>query len=328
MADVSRKPIASLSFDLDDKWSYLKTHGDASWRLLPTYLDVVVPRALELLRTNELTITFFAVGQDAALARNRELLEAIVSHGHEVGNHSYHHEPWLHLYSPRQIQEEIAATEMAIERATGYRPVGFRGPGFSISGATLEELARRKYLYDATAFPTIIVPAARLYYFLTARFTPAERARRKTLGGTFRDGLRPIKPYTWRLENGTLVEIPITTVPGLKMPFHLSYLVCLSLLSRSVALHYFKAALQLCRWAGIEPSIVVHPTDLLGIEDTRELPFIPGMGLQREKKLKFVSNVIEILTAGFEVVPLRQHAARLSQEGSLPAVCPIVLQHG
>ena len=25
------KPIASLSLDLDNKWSYMKTHGDAGW---------------------------------------------------------------------------------------------------------------------------------------------------------------------------------------------------------------------------------------------------------------------------------------------------------
>jgi peptidoglycan-N-acetylglucosamine deacetylase len=25
------KPIASLSLDLDNKWSYMKTHGDPGW---------------------------------------------------------------------------------------------------------------------------------------------------------------------------------------------------------------------------------------------------------------------------------------------------------
>ncbi len=30
-----RKPIASLSLDLDNKWSYMKTHGDAGWESFP-----------------------------------------------------------------------------------------------------------------------------------------------------------------------------------------------------------------------------------------------------------------------------------------------------
>ena len=41
------KPLASLSLDLDNKWSYMKTHGDAGWEAFPSYLDIVVPRVLE-----------------------------------------------------------------------------------------------------------------------------------------------------------------------------------------------------------------------------------------------------------------------------------------
>ena len=38
------KPIASFSLDLDNKWSYMKTHGDAGWESFPSYLDCIVPR--------------------------------------------------------------------------------------------------------------------------------------------------------------------------------------------------------------------------------------------------------------------------------------------
>jgi len=44
------KPIASLSLDLDNQWSYMKTHGDAGWELFPSYLDIVIPRVLYLKR--------------------------------------------------------------------------------------------------------------------------------------------------------------------------------------------------------------------------------------------------------------------------------------
>ena len=59
-------PLASISLDLDNLWSYMKTHGDAGWESLPSYLDVVVPRILQLLDELDLKITFFIVGQDAA----------------------------------------------------------------------------------------------------------------------------------------------------------------------------------------------------------------------------------------------------------------------
>ena len=32
------KPLASLSLDLDNQWSYMKTHGDPGWESLPSYL--------------------------------------------------------------------------------------------------------------------------------------------------------------------------------------------------------------------------------------------------------------------------------------------------
>ena len=92
------KPLASLSLDLDNLWSYMKTHGDPGWEDLPSYLDLVVPRVLDFLKERGLCITFFIVGQDAALERNRDALAAIVRAGHEVGNHSFAHEPWIHLY--------------------------------------------------------------------------------------------------------------------------------------------------------------------------------------------------------------------------------------
>src|SRR5215510_14372226 len=163
-----RKPLASLSLDLDNKWSYLKTHGDAGWETYPTYLPLVVPRVLDFLRARGLTITFFIVGQDAVRTENRDALGAIAGAGHEIGNHSFKHEPWLHLYSEPEIEEELARAEDAIAVATGVWPDGFRGPGFSLSPAVLRVLARRGYRYDASTFPTILGPLARAYYFLTA----------------------------------------------------------------------------------------------------------------------------------------------------------------
>ena len=40
---------ASLSLDLENQWSCMKTHGDAGWQSHPTYPDAVLPRILEFL---------------------------------------------------------------------------------------------------------------------------------------------------------------------------------------------------------------------------------------------------------------------------------------
>ena len=83
------KPLASLSLDLDNQWSYMKTHGDAGWESFPSYLDVVVPRVLNFLQESDQKITFFIVGQDAALEKNHAALASISAAGHEIGNHSF-----------------------------------------------------------------------------------------------------------------------------------------------------------------------------------------------------------------------------------------------
>src|SRR6185503_7071522 len=103
------KPIASLSLDLDNKWSYMKTHGDPGWEKFPSYLDLVVPRFLDVLQGLDLKITVFVVGQDAALEKNHTALRSISRAGHEIGNHSFHHEPWLHLYSDDEIVRELTS---------------------------------------------------------------------------------------------------------------------------------------------------------------------------------------------------------------------------
>jgi hypothetical protein len=302
------KPTASLSLDLDNKWSYLKTHGEHGWETFPSYLDLVVPRVLEFLSQRQLTITFFIVGQDAALQANWDALRAIAAAGHEIGNHSFRHEPWMHLYSEPEIDAELARAEESIAQATGARPVGFRGPGFSLSAAVLEALARRGYRYDATTFPTFLGPLARAYYFMTARLSPEEKRRRAKLFGTVGEGLRPVRPYRWRTKHGDLVEVPVTTMPLFKVPIHVSYVLYLSVFSRALALAYFRAALRMCRLTATAPSLLLHPLDFLGGDDTDELAFFPAMRLAGSDKLDLVGRLLDMYAAQFKVVTLEDHA--------------------
>jgi peptidoglycan-N-acetylglucosamine deacetylase len=316
------KPIASLSLDLDNKWSYMKTHGEPGWESFPSYLDLLVPRVLEFLEKRKLTVTFFIVGQDAALEKNREALAAIAACGHEIGNHSFHHEPWLQFYSEAELETELTRAEEHIERATGQTPIGFRGPGFSLSARILKSLARRRYLYDATTFPSFLGPLARLYYFMTARLSTQQKQQRKSLFGGFGEGLRPIEPYRWRLDAGELLEIPVTTMPVFKVPIHFSYLLYLSMLAPVLAASYFHTALRLCRLTGIQPSLLLHPLDFLGRDDLQDLSFFPGMGLPSQKKLQIVSELVGSLSDKYRLVTIRQHALEVSQTSRLAVVEP------
>ena len=306
------KPTCSLSLDLDNLWSYLKTHGEAGWDDYPTYLNIVVPRVLKFLAERNLTITWFIVGKDAADPAHFEVLRSITAAGHEVGNHSFHHEPWLHLYSEAEIEDELMRTEDAIVGATGVRPNGFRGPGFSHSPTLLNVLARRGYLYDCSTFPTFLGPVARLYYLATAKgLSPEERAKRKKLFGRFTDGFGPLKPFTWNTPAGPLLEIPVTTMPLFKVPIHVSYLLYLAGYSRALAKLYWRIALQLCRATGTELSLLLHPLDFMGSDDTDRLGFFPAMKRPHAGKLVLVGQFFDILQQRFECVPMGEHARRI-----------------
>lgn len=307
---TTEKPIASLSLDLDNQWSYMKTHGDPGWQEFPSYLDLMMPRVIAFLRRHELTITWFIVGQDAALARNREALGQIAAAGHEVGNHSFKHEPWLHLYTEADLHTELTNAEEAIEAATGKRPIGFRGPGYSMSETSLRTLTAKGYKYDASTLPTFIGPVARAYYFATAKLSRQELNDRQKLFGTVRDGLRPLKPYFWELPEGRILEIPVTTMPGLKVPIHFSYLLYLARYSEPAARLYFRNALRLCRWAGVQPSLLFHPLDFLGGDDVSTLAFFPAMDMGGKRKVEFLDGVIEDLVKEFRVVTMAEHARR------------------
>lgn len=318
--------LASLSLDLDNKWSYMKTHGDAGWEVFPSYLDVVVPRVLAFLEERNLKITFFVVGQDAALPENDKALRSLADAGHEIGNHSFHHEPWLHLYSPEQIEEELQQAEDAIEAATGQRPTGFRGPGFSFSQQLLRTLAKRGYEYDCSTFPTFLGPLARLYYFFTSDLTPEEKADRKQLFGKFSEGFRTLKPYLWPGTKPDLLEIPVTTMPLFKVPIHVSYLLYLGQYSHTLAMTYFRMALRLCQLFRVEPSLLLHPLDFMGKEDDSDLAFFPAMGRSANEKIELVGKAVDLLASRWQVVPMREHAkAVLSRQTSDDATHPAKL---
>lgn len=319
---TKEKPVASVSLDLDNKWSFLKTHGHAEWATFPSYLDLAVPRILDFLRQENLKITFFVVGQDAALDGNAEAIRALADAGHEIANHSFSHEPWLHLYTEDEIEADLRKAHEHIERITGRSPVGFRGPGYSLSLSTLKVLKRMGYYYDCSTLPTYLGSLARMYYFMSTRLTPEERQQRSKLFGTWKEGLRPNTPYHWQLENGELLEIPVTTMPIFKVPIHVSYVLYLNMFSRFLAIAYFQSALMMCRIMGVQPSILLGPLDFMDVDDASDLAFFPAMRTNHQEKIEVVSEIMRMLGKNYRIVPMQEHAMNVNRRAEFPVIKP------
>ena len=319
-----KKPLASVSLDLDNLWSYQKIHNDPGWEKFPSYFERFIPFVLNVLKNLNLKITFFVTGLDASMDRHADLLKSLVENGHEVGNHSFNHESWFELLSKEEIEREIEKTDELLTHTTGQKPVGFRGPGFSWCTDVFDVLSENGYLYDTSTLPTYIGPLARMYYFSKSKLNEEEKKKRKHLYGPFSRGRLSVQPFFWKLESEEkLLEIPVTTIPFFKLPFHMSYLLYLSRISDTLMTAYLQTAIGLCRWNRYPPSFLLHPLDLMSGDQIPELSFFPGMDIPTEKKLSLFHSVLEKFDSQFTLAHMRTLAEHILTNGnSLKHRCP------
>ena len=92
---------------------------------------LLTPPLLTLLQQHQVKATFFVTGRKAA--EHPELMQAILLHGHSVGNHSYSHNNLVMFKSCKSIIREIASTQEVLSAfgilALAFRPpVGVTGP--------------------------------------------------------------------------------------------------------------------------------------------------------------------------------------------------------
>jgi peptidoglycan-N-acetylglucosamine deacetylase len=307
--------IASLSLDLDNKWSYLQSAGKPEWQDYPSYMPVAIPRIVDKLAEHDLRTTIFVVGRDVERSSDRPFMERLVRAGHELGNHSYSHQPWLHRMTREEIKDELVLTDTLIREVQGRSANGFRGPGYSDSGVVRSVLAELGYRYCASPFPSIIGPIARLYYFTKAGLKKAEDIQqRERLFGRFRDCLAYNVPKLSIVDEKRLWVLPVTVMPAVRIPFHFSYLLYLAERSMIVAQTYFRFALALCRTLQVKPSLLLHPLDFMGRDDEPDLHFFPGMQQTSQVKLERLSRLLRDFQKSFEVLSMTEKVNRLDKK--------------
>jgi hypothetical protein len=175
----------------------------------------------------------------------------------------------------------------------------------------------------------VIGPLARAYYFLHARLSTSQKHERNRLFGNWTDGFKPLRPFWWQMEKNRgalggqrLLEIPVTTLPVFRVPIHFSYLLFLRQQSTAAAWAYWRLAMGICQAFRVEPSLLLHPLDLLGGDEEADLSFFPGMKLPTAVKTTFVSHLLADFSQRFQVVTVGEHAEQLSARTNL-RVCQL-----
>ena len=301
------KPIASLSLDLDNHWSYLRARGDNTWEKRPSYLPEVVPRIIDFLGERELPCTFFVVGEDCRQEEDCRAIESLSLAGHEIANHSQSHLPWMDTLSQEDLEAQIVEAHQALIQVTGKAPIGFRAPGFSWTNELFQLLVKHGYEYDCSMFPTFIGPLARLYCKLSGSYKSNDDAPKQRFS-SLSDALKTLKPHQMKVGDDTLVELPVTTIPLARAPIHFTYISFLAQKSPWAARKYWNLASRLCRLRGVGPSLLLHPLDFMGKEDLPDMADFPGMSLSRTEKLDLLTDVLERLAKSRSIVTVAEHA--------------------
>jgi len=299
---TSRLPC-TLSLDLDDAWTYLRAAGKPGWETTASVVSIVAERLLAMLRRFDVKFTLFVISRDLEDADKVAALRPFVEEGHEIGCHSHWHEPTFATLDENRVRSEILGAADLIEQKLGVRPVGFRAPGFARNPHTPKVLAEGGFTYDGSFLPTFLGPIARLYYFCNSSMSKEEKRDRAAMFGRLRDVFGPLRgrPHADAPE---VLDLPVTTMPLVRLPFHLSYVLWLTGKSRWLARRYLDLGLALCRLTRTPPSYLLHSLDFVGHGEHRELDFFPGMNMSWQTKQQTIEQLMTRLTRHFAVQPI------------------------
>jgi len=185
----------AISIDVEDYFQTEAMSSTASrsmWDSYPSRVEANTKTLYDLFARFDIKGTFFFLGWVAE--RFPRLVRAAHELGHEVGCHSYWHQPVFRL-SPQEFRDDTYKAKRAIEDAAGVAVRGYRAPNFSLipsvpwAYSILEEIG---FLYDSSVYP--------VHHKLYGNHRAARHAHR--VG----DRLLELPLATWRVRN---LNIPV-----------------------------------------------------------------------------------------------------------------------
>lgn len=179
--------INAMTVDVEDYFqvSAFEPHLKREhWDKHPCRVEGNTRRILELFATHNVTGTFFTLGWVAE--RYPDLVRDIVNSGHELASHGWEHIR-VSAQSPAEFRADVTRTRKLLEDVGGQAVKGYRAASYSIGTNETwawNELAEAGYRYSSS-----IVPIHHDHY-----------------------GMPGAPRYAFRVRDGSLLEVPITTV--------------------------------------------------------------------------------------------------------------------
>ncbi len=302
---------ATVQVDVDGLGILLAHHGLPDSDEPDFILSTALPRFASLFARHGVTATFFVVGRDLTDPHKAELLRSLAEAGHEVGNHTMSHPAAFSALGRRAQEAEVRQCEDWCASQLGVTPVGFRAPNYDVDARTLEVLTNLGYRYDSSVMP---MPYAPLLRWCSARIAGGKQLPGRYLGRA-RYGLAPLRPYTpaadsvWRRGAGGITEVPITTMPFLRLPFHASFSLAWRSLGGGDSL--FRLGYQWARRHGLPLNYVFHACELADVPPDDRLRRHWGLYLPLAERLASAEAMLAAIVQDYEVMPTCRLVERL-----------------
>lgn len=315
---MAKSPLTgAISNDIDTLQSLYKGHGLRRPAYTYAEMQIGLENFSRFLEPYGVKATLFMVGNDFLQPQNTAPIRAVSAEGHEIANHTMTHAQGFRLLPPNQMEAEVAGMENTCLGLTGRRPVGFRSPGWNLGDSAMEILKRRGYLYDSSVHPTSMMP---LFKFLHWSNTKNRSAADRTTMGQMSYMRAPLRPYLATSESfarrgtGGIVELPVTVVPGVRLPFWATFLL-------ATGLGVFKASLQVLVATRTPVQFQFHLSDFVDFNDREFADQVPRSGdgvyvpqalwTPLATKRELFARAIDLLAEHYQFVTLEQWAGQV-----------------
>ena len=258
--------------------------------------EIGIPRLLEFFKDNSLKANFFVIGSDIDIKSNNydnnkissniKLCEKILSEGHSINSHSYHHNYKLIYLSPAVIEEDLYKNQEILEKITGYKNKIFRAPGYFIN-QKIYNIMRKLDINISSSF----LPSSP--YIILKNFIILKNylLKKKTESIKFRGIFNSFQKREIHFsKKNDIYEFPISVIPYLDIPFIGTFLSYLG----NFGLKYFRHINKL-RNINLE----FHVIDFLDEKDMKSnnllKKFQPDFNISFKEKKRIYEKWFEIL---------------------------------
>lgn len=310
---MASKKSGTVQIDVDGIWVIFQHFGFDYEGAQDKMYESSVPRFLDLFDEYGIKATLFVVGRDLLSPAKVALLKKAVQKGHEIANHTMTHAEGFSFLPLNKKKQEIADAEKIIQDKLGVTTKGFRTPSNDVDAETLKILEDRGYVYDSSLLPTYYGPLLKRLKFFSIKV-----ARRDHYLGRFYYGFSPLFPYRpsyeaiWKKGKMRIIEIPITTMPVLRFPFHTSFTFALYQMGFGCGL--FRLGYALLSSTSLPLNFVFHTNELSDSIDIGKIKRQFGLNLPIEVKQNICRFVLGMIKKDFDIVTSLEYAGSLNDK--------------